>query len=179
MGKEIGPTHPSAAMSQCKGQAETPTVARLDVVPALTRTLRSTIAVESTIGAYLLNALGSAGSSSNMVAGYAGLMPQSAAVDTVDSPTPPLSCGHAEYSQIHWLSFGKSFSAPSRTSRPRRTQCRGTAQHDPGAAFDERAPAFWPANPRRTWPTAFRDRPLEQSLLLSAGLSRTVLFYLP
>ncbi len=50
LARELDKTHPGAAGSLREGMAETLTVLRLDVAPALARTLRSTNAIESMIG---------------------------------------------------------------------------------------------------------------------------------
>jgi putative transposase len=50
LARELGKTHPGAAASLREGMAETLTVLRLGVPPALARTLRSTNSIESMIG---------------------------------------------------------------------------------------------------------------------------------
>jgi putative transposase len=49
LARELDKTHPGAAASLREGLAETPTVLRLGVPPALARTLRSTNAIQSMI----------------------------------------------------------------------------------------------------------------------------------
>ena len=49
LARELGKTHPGAAASLREGMAETLTILRLDVPPALARTLRSTNPIESMI----------------------------------------------------------------------------------------------------------------------------------
>ena len=50
LARELGKTHPGAAASLREGMTETLTVLRLEVPPALARTLRSTNTIESMIG---------------------------------------------------------------------------------------------------------------------------------
>ena len=50
LARELDKTHPGAAASLREGMAETLTVLRLEVPPALARTLRSTNTIESMIG---------------------------------------------------------------------------------------------------------------------------------
>jgi transposase-like protein len=50
LARELGKTHPGAAASLREGMAETLTILRLGVPPALARTLRSTNSIESMIG---------------------------------------------------------------------------------------------------------------------------------
>jgi transposase-like protein len=49
LARELGKTHPGAAASLREGMAETLTILRLDVPPALARTLRSANPIESMI----------------------------------------------------------------------------------------------------------------------------------